>query len=127
MCVDTPILDTLRLSVTDRDGVSSPQMNYADLPVNDLAAKRPKDHRAHVNIRDVSRIRPGPARDCPVSRGSSSKPSGLAPRPRVMTWEQWRELLASRTHPGRLMTLAEMANVGYSRAADSLHRARLPR
>jgi hypothetical protein len=36
MCVDTPILDTLRLSVTDRDGVSSPQMNYADLPVNDL-------------------------------------------------------------------------------------------
>src|ERR1017187_7889280 len=38
MCVDTPILDTLRLSVTDRDGVSSPQMNYADLPVNDLVS-----------------------------------------------------------------------------------------
>ncbi len=28
-----------------------------------------------------------------------------------ITWEQWQETLASRTHPRRLMTLAEMANV----------------
>jgi hypothetical protein len=28
-----------------------------------------------------------------------------------MTWEQFQGLLASRTHPRRLMTLAEMANV----------------
>ncbi len=28
-----------------------------------------------------------------------------------MTWEQWQEFLASRTHPRRLMTLEEMANV----------------
>jgi NAD(P)-dependent dehydrogenase (short-subunit alcohol dehydrogenase family) len=28
-----------------------------------------------------------------------------------MTWEQWQELLASRTHARRLMTLAELANV----------------
>jgi NAD(P)-dependent dehydrogenase (short-subunit alcohol dehydrogenase family) len=27
-----------------------------------------------------------------------------------MTWEQWQEILASRTHPRRLMTLEEMAN-----------------
>lgn len=28
-----------------------------------------------------------------------------------MTWEQWQQLLASRTHGRRLMTLAEMSNV----------------
>jgi NAD(P)-dependent dehydrogenase (short-subunit alcohol dehydrogenase family) len=28
-----------------------------------------------------------------------------------LTWEQWQELLASRTHPRRLMTLEELANV----------------
>ncbi|MGH2672645.1 MAG: SDR family NAD(P)-dependent oxidoreductase [Actinomycetota bacterium] len=28
-----------------------------------------------------------------------------------MTWEQWQEMLAGRTHPRRLMTLEEMANV----------------
>lgn len=28
-----------------------------------------------------------------------------------MTWEQWQEMLASRTHGRRLMTLEEMANV----------------
>jgi hypothetical protein len=27
-----------------------------------------------------------------------------------MTWEQWQESLASRTHPRRRMTLAEMAD-----------------
>lgn len=26
-----------------------------------------------------------------------------------MTWEQWQEMLASRTHPRRLMTLDELA------------------
>jgi len=28
-----------------------------------------------------------------------------------MTWEEWQEMLSSRTHPKRLMTLEEMANV----------------
>jgi hypothetical protein len=28
-----------------------------------------------------------------------------------MTWEQWQQLLAGRTHPRRLMTLEEMANM----------------
>ena len=36
-----------------------------------------------------------------------------------MTWEQWQELLASRTHPRRLMTLAEMANVAVFMASDA--------
>jgi NAD(P)-dependent dehydrogenase (short-subunit alcohol dehydrogenase family) len=35
-----------------------------------------------------------------------------------MTWEQWQELLASRTHGRRLMTLAEMANVAVFIASD---------
>jgi len=34
------------------------------------------------------------------------------------TWEQFQELLASRTHPRRLMTLAEMANVAVFMASD---------
>ena len=36
-----------------------------------------------------------------------------------MTWEQWQELLASRTHPRRLMTLEEMANVAVFMASGS--------
>jgi NAD(P)-dependent dehydrogenase (short-subunit alcohol dehydrogenase family) len=35
-----------------------------------------------------------------------------------MTWEQWQEMLASRTHPRRLMTLEEMANVAVFMASD---------
>jgi NAD(P)-dependent dehydrogenase (short-subunit alcohol dehydrogenase family) len=36
-----------------------------------------------------------------------------------MTWEQWQELLASRTHTKRLMTLEEMANVAVFMASDN--------
>jgi NAD(P)-dependent dehydrogenase (short-subunit alcohol dehydrogenase family) len=35
-----------------------------------------------------------------------------------MTWEQWQDLLASRTHTRRLMTLAEMADVAVFMASD---------
>jgi NAD(P)-dependent dehydrogenase (short-subunit alcohol dehydrogenase family) len=35
-----------------------------------------------------------------------------------MTWEEWQELLASRTHPRRLSTLAETANVAAFVASD---------
>jgi NAD(P)-dependent dehydrogenase (short-subunit alcohol dehydrogenase family) len=35
-----------------------------------------------------------------------------------MTWEQWQELLATRTHARRLMTLAELANVAVFMASD---------
>jgi NAD(P)-dependent dehydrogenase (short-subunit alcohol dehydrogenase family) len=35
-----------------------------------------------------------------------------------MTWEQWQELLARRTHTRRLMTLAEMANAAVFMASD---------
>jgi NAD(P)-dependent dehydrogenase (short-subunit alcohol dehydrogenase family) len=35
-----------------------------------------------------------------------------------MTWEQWQELLASRTHPRRLMRLEEMASTAAFLASD---------
>jgi NAD(P)-dependent dehydrogenase (short-subunit alcohol dehydrogenase family) len=35
-----------------------------------------------------------------------------------MTWEQWQKMLASRTHPRRLMTLEEMANTAVFMASD---------
>ena len=35
-----------------------------------------------------------------------------------MTWEQFQELLAGRTHPRRLMTLEELANVAVFLASD---------
>jgi len=35
-----------------------------------------------------------------------------------MTWEQWQEFLASRTHPRRLMSLEEMANMAVLMASD---------
>ena len=35
-----------------------------------------------------------------------------------MTWEQFQEVLASRTHPRRLMALAEMANMAVFMASD---------
>jgi NAD(P)-dependent dehydrogenase (short-subunit alcohol dehydrogenase family) len=37
---------------------------------------------------------------------------------KVMTWEQWQAGLASRTHTGRLSTLAELANVAAFVASD---------
>ena len=37
---------------------------------------------------------------------------------KLMTWEQWQEALASRTHTRRLMTLAEMADVAAFLASD---------
>ncbi len=35
-----------------------------------------------------------------------------------MSFEQWQQMLASRTHPKRLMTLAELANVATFMASD---------
>jgi len=35
-----------------------------------------------------------------------------------LTWEEWQQMLASRTHGRRLMTLAELANVAVFMASD---------
>jgi NAD(P)-dependent dehydrogenase (short-subunit alcohol dehydrogenase family) len=42
------------------------------------------------------------------------------PRAKIsgLTWARWQELLASRTHPRRLMTLEELANVAVFMASD---------
>jgi len=40
------------------------------------------------------------------------------PRAAGTTWEQWQQMLAARTHPRRLMTLEEMANVAAFVASD---------
>jgi NAD(P)-dependent dehydrogenase (short-subunit alcohol dehydrogenase family) len=42
----------------------------------------------------------------------------LRARASGLTWEQFQESLASKTHPGRLMTLAEMADVAVFVASD---------
>jgi NAD(P)-dependent dehydrogenase (short-subunit alcohol dehydrogenase family) len=39
-------------------------------------------------------------------------------RPSGITWAQFQEYLASTTHPGRVMTLAEVANVAVFMASD---------
>lgn len=36
-----------------------------------------------------------------------------------LTWEQWQEMLAARTHPRRLMTVAEMSDVAVFLASDA--------
>ena len=45
---------------------------------------------------------------------------GFEPRAKAtgMTWEHFQEMLASRTHPRRLMTLEEMANTAVFMASD---------
>jgi NAD(P)-dependent dehydrogenase (short-subunit alcohol dehydrogenase family) len=51
---------------------------------------------------------------------SSTIKEAFEPRAKAsgMTWEQWQELLASRTHTRRLMTLEEMANMAVFLASD---------
>jgi NAD(P)-dependent dehydrogenase (short-subunit alcohol dehydrogenase family) len=51
---------------------------------------------------------------------SSTIKEAFEPRAKAssMTWEQWQQMLASRTHPRRLMTLEEMANVAAFMASD---------
>ena len=46
--------------------------------------------------------------------------NAFEPRARAsgMTWEQWQEMLTSRTHTRRLMTLEEMANMSVFMASD---------
>jgi NAD(P)-dependent dehydrogenase (short-subunit alcohol dehydrogenase family) len=51
---------------------------------------------------------------------SSTIKEAFEPRAKAsgMTWEQWQEQLASRTHPRRLMTLQELADVAVFMASD---------
>ncbi len=51
---------------------------------------------------------------------SATIKEAFAPRAEAsgMSWEQWQAMLAARTHPRRLMTLEEMANVAAFVASD---------
>jgi NAD(P)-dependent dehydrogenase (short-subunit alcohol dehydrogenase family) len=59
-------------------------------------------------------LRPQAIPDTPTIRNA------FEPRAKAigMTWEQWQEVLASRTHARRLMTLTEMADVAVFMASD---------
>jgi hypothetical protein len=48
-----------------------------------------------------------------ATTGDAGDRDAFEPRAKAfgMTWEQWQEMLATRTHPRRLMTLEEIANV----------------
>jgi NAD(P)-dependent dehydrogenase (short-subunit alcohol dehydrogenase family) len=50
--------------------------------------------------------------------GTINEVFGLHAKAWGITWEQFHELIASRTHPRRLTTLAEMANVAVFMASD---------
>ena len=70
-----------------------------------------------------SSSRPGHPRGRPATAGDprdTHDPGGLRPQAAAtgMTWEQWQEVLASRTHTRRLSTLAELANVAAFVASD---------
>ena len=54
----------------------------------------------------------------PESDGSRRRFFESRAKASEMTWEQFQELLASRTHPRRLMTLEEMANTAVFMASD---------
>jgi enoyl-[acyl-carrier-protein] reductase (NADH) len=51
---------------------------------------------------------------------TSTIKDAFEPRARAsgVSWEQWQEMLASRTHARRLMSLEEMANVAVFLASE---------
>ena len=89
-------------------GGYGPAMAAKDALTRDLSAEL-----APQGIRVVG-LRPQAMPETPTIK------EAFEPRAKAsgMTWEQWQELLASRTHPRRLMTLAEMANTAVFMASD---------
>jgi NAD(P)-dependent dehydrogenase (short-subunit alcohol dehydrogenase family) len=89
-------------------GGYGPAMAAKEALTRDLSAEL-----APAGIRVVG-LRPQAMPDTPTIKDAfepRAKGSG-------MTWEQWKELLASRTHPRRLMTLEEVANMAVFLASD---------
>jgi NAD(P)-dependent dehydrogenase (short-subunit alcohol dehydrogenase family) len=89
-------------------GGYGPAMAAKEALTRDLSAEL-----APHGIRVVG-LRPQAMPDTPTIR------EAFEPRARAsgMTWDQWQEGLASRTHPRRLMTPGEMANVAVFMASD---------
>ena len=89
-------------------GGYGPAMAAKEALTRDLSAEL-----APAGVRVVG-LRPQAMPDTPTIKDAfepRAKASG-------MTWEQWKELLASRTHPRRLMTLEEVANMAVFLASD---------
>jgi NAD(P)-dependent dehydrogenase (short-subunit alcohol dehydrogenase family) len=89
-------------------GGYGPAMAAKEALTRDLSAEL-----APAGIRVVG-LRPQAIPDTPTIKDAfepRAKASGL-------TWEQWKELLASRTHPRRLMTLEEVANMAVFLTSD---------
>jgi NAD(P)-dependent dehydrogenase (short-subunit alcohol dehydrogenase family) len=89
-------------------GGYGPAMAAREALTRDLSAEL-----APHGIRVVG-LRPQAMPESPTIRDA------FEPRARAlgMTWEQWQESLASRTHARRLMTLAELADVAVFMASD---------
>jgi NAD(P)-dependent dehydrogenase (short-subunit alcohol dehydrogenase family) len=89
-------------------GGYGPAMAAKEALTRDLSAEL-----APAGIRVVG-LRPQAMPETPTIRDA------FAPRAKAsgMTWEQWQEFLASRTHPRRLMTLEEVANMAVFLASD---------
>jgi NAD(P)-dependent dehydrogenase (short-subunit alcohol dehydrogenase family) len=89
-------------------GGYGPAMAAKEALTRDLSAEL-----APAGVRVVG-LRPQAMPDTPTIKDAfepRAKASG-------MTWEQWKELLASRTHPRRLMTVEEVANMAVFLASD---------
>ena len=89
-------------------GGFGPAMAAKEALTRDLSAEL-----APRGIRVVG-LRPQAVPDSPTIR-DAYEPRAAASG---MTWEQWLELLASRTHPRRLMTLKEIGGVAAFMASD---------
>ena len=89
-------------------GGYGPAMAAKEALTRDLSAEL-----APAGVRVVG-LRPQAMPDTPTIKDA------FEPRAKAagMTWEQWKELLASRTHPRRLMTLEEVANMAVFLASD---------
>jgi NAD(P)-dependent dehydrogenase (short-subunit alcohol dehydrogenase family) len=89
-------------------GGYGPAMAAKEALTRDLSAEL-----APAGIRVVG-LRPQAIPETPTIRDA------FAPRAKAsgMSWEQWQEMLANRTHPRRLMTVEEVADMAVFLASD---------
>jgi NAD(P)-dependent dehydrogenase (short-subunit alcohol dehydrogenase family) len=89
-------------------GGYGPAMAAKEALVRDLSAELAPDGIRVVGLRPQAMPETATIREAFEPRAAASG----------MSWEQWQEALASRTHPRRLLTLAELADVAVFLASD---------
>jgi len=99
---------TLSRTGTPFVGGAGPAMAAVEALTRDLSAELAPQGIRVVGLRSQGIPETGRIKE---SFGLYAKASG-------MTWEQWQEMLASRTHTRRLSTLAEMADMAVFMASD---------